>query len=155
MAKQQRLEGVIDSIPELDSLIDQLKDVQDQRMDLTKQEKELRVMVGGALHRHELTEYVYVDDDGKRREAFIEEGEPIPTDPRERFESGVLGEYGLYFGDGFLIHGTLYERLLGRNVTHGCIRLGRGDLRVVQVGPPGSHAPAWGPNPTAAGEDEE
>jgi L,D-transpeptidase YbiS len=61
--------------------------------------------------------------------AFIEEGEPIPTDVNERFEPGMLGEYGLYFGDGYLIHGTLYERLLGRNVTHGCIRLGKKDLR--------------------------
>jgi L,D-transpeptidase YbiS len=61
--------------------------------------------------------------------AFIEEGEPIPTDVNQRFEPGMLGEYGLYFGDGYLIHGTLYERLLGRNVTHGCIRLGKKDLR--------------------------
>jgi L,D-transpeptidase YbiS len=61
--------------------------------------------------------------------AFIEEGEPIPTNYNDRFEPGTLGEYGLYFGDGYLIHGTLYERLLGRNVTHGCIRLGKKDLR--------------------------
>ena len=61
--------------------------------------------------------------------AFIEEGEPIPKNVNDRFEYGTLGEYGLYFGDGFLIHGTLYERLLGRNVTHGCIRLGKKDLR--------------------------
>lgn len=63
--------------------------------------------------------------------AFIEEGEPIPKNPADRIEYGMLGEYGLYFGDGFLIHGTLYERLLGRNVTHGCIRLGKKDLREV------------------------
>ncbi len=63
--------------------------------------------------------------------AFVEEGKPIPRDPGERFEAGVLGEYGMYFGDGFLIHGTLYERLLGRSVTHGCIRLGREDLRAL------------------------
>jgi L,D-transpeptidase YbiS len=30
-----------------------------------------------------------------------------------------------------MIHGTLYERLLGRSVTHGCIRLGKEDLRKV------------------------
>jgi L,D-transpeptidase YbiS len=63
--------------------------------------------------------------------AFIEEGEPIPKKASDRIEYGVLGEYGLYFGDGFLIHGTLYERLLGRNVTHGCIRLGKKDLQQV------------------------
>lgn len=64
--------------------------------------------------------------------AFIEEGEPIPEKLSERIEYGVLGEYALYFSnDGYLIHGTLYERLLGRSVTHGCIRLGRKDLRVL------------------------
>jgi len=61
--------------------------------------------------------------------AFIEEGEPIPRNAAERFEVGTLGEYALYFGNGYMIHGTLYERLLGRSVTHGCIRLGRDDLR--------------------------
>jgi len=63
--------------------------------------------------------------------AFIEEGRPPPSDPGERIEYGVLGEYALYFGDGYMLHGTLYERLLGRSVTHGCIRLGREDLREV------------------------
>lgn len=64
--------------------------------------------------------------------AFIEEGEPIPHSISERREYGVLGEYALYFShDGYLIHGTLYERLLGRSVTHGCIRLGREDLRIL------------------------
>jgi hypothetical protein len=60
--------------------------------------------------------------------AFVEEGKPIPSDQAERFEYGVLGKYALSFGNGYMIHGTLYERLLGRSVTHGCIRLGAGDL---------------------------
>jgi L,D-transpeptidase YbiS len=30
-----------------------------------------------------------------------------------------------------MIHGTLYTRLLGRSVTHGCIRLGPDDLQAV------------------------
>jgi L,D-transpeptidase YbiS len=63
--------------------------------------------------------------------AFVEEGEPIPKDPADRLEYGSLGEYALYFGNGYLIHGTLYERLLGRPASHGCIRLGREPLRVV------------------------
>jgi L,D-transpeptidase YbiS len=63
--------------------------------------------------------------------AFIEEGQPIPRNPGDRIEYGALGEYALYFGDGYMIHGTLYERLLGRAVSHGCIRLGRDDLRAV------------------------
>lgn len=63
--------------------------------------------------------------------AFVEEGEAIPKNPAARLDYGSLGEYALYFGNGFMIHGTLYERLLGRAVSHGCIRVGRDDLRQV------------------------
>lgn len=63
--------------------------------------------------------------------AFVEEGVPVPENPAARLEYGSLGEYALYLGQGYMIHGTLYERLLGRSVTHGCIRLGRDDLRAV------------------------
>jgi L,D-transpeptidase YbiS len=63
--------------------------------------------------------------------AFVEEGKPIPKDPSERIEPGSLGEYALYFGNGYMIHGTLYERFLRRSVSHGCIRVGRDDLREV------------------------
>jgi len=63
--------------------------------------------------------------------AFIEEGRPVPRRDSDRFEDGVLGKYALYFGNGFMIHGTLYERLLGRSVSHGCIRLGREDLKAL------------------------
>lgn len=63
--------------------------------------------------------------------AFIEEGKRPPARASDRLEYGTLGEYALYLGDGYMIHGTLYERLLGRSVTHGCIRLGKEDLRAV------------------------
>ncbi|MBE3135064.1 MAG: L,D-transpeptidase [Acidobacteria bacterium] len=63
--------------------------------------------------------------------AFVEEGQPIPKNPGDRLDYGSLGEYALYFGNGYMIHGTLYERLLGRAVSHGCIRVGRDDLRKV------------------------
>ncbi|HZS10885.1 MAG TPA: L,D-transpeptidase [Nitrospirales bacterium] len=63
--------------------------------------------------------------------AFLEEGLPVPKDRAERVESGILGEYALGFGKGYFIHGTLYKRLLGKNVTHGCIRLSDEDLRSV------------------------
>ena len=63
--------------------------------------------------------------------AFVEEGKPIPRKDADRFEAGSLGEYALYFGNGFMIHGTLYERFLGRSVSHGCVRVGRDDLREV------------------------
>jgi lipoprotein-anchoring transpeptidase ErfK/SrfK len=63
--------------------------------------------------------------------AFLEEGIEIPTDPAERVEAGTLGEYALGFGKGYFIHGTLYKRLLGKNVTHVCIRLSDEDLKAV------------------------
>jgi L,D-transpeptidase YbiS len=63
--------------------------------------------------------------------AFIEEGELIPKDPAARLDDYSLGDYALYLGDGYLIHGTLYQRLLGRGVTHGCVRLGDADLEAV------------------------
>ena len=60
--------------------------------------------------------------------AFIEEGEEVPKSYKDRVEEGVLGDYALHLGDGYMIHGTLYTRLLGRNVTHGCVRVGDADL---------------------------
>lgn len=64
--------------------------------------------------------------------AFIEEGTPIPArDSEDRVEGGTLGDYALGLGQGYFIHGTLYTRLLGRNVTHGCIRVGDADLEYV------------------------
>jgi len=64
--------------------------------------------------------------------AFVEEGLPIPGegDP-SRWEYGVLGDYALSLGDGYLIHGTIYKRFLGMPVTHGCIRLNDDDLKAV------------------------
>ncbi len=64
--------------------------------------------------------------------AFIEEGLPVPAanDP-SRYERGVLGDYALALGDGYMIHGTLYKRFLGMPVTHGCIRMNDEDLETV------------------------
>ena len=64
--------------------------------------------------------------------AFVEEGLPVPSASHSsRFEYGVLGDYALSLGDGYLIHGTLYQRFLGLPVTHGCVRLNDEDLEVV------------------------
>jgi L,D-transpeptidase YbiS len=68
--------------------------------------------------------------------AFVEEGEDIPEDIGDRIENGVLGDYALGFGNGYFIHGTLYTRLLGRNVTHGCIRAGDEDLKAIYMAAP-------------------
>jgi len=64
--------------------------------------------------------------------AFIEEGIPIPSAfHNSRYEYGVLGDYALSIGDGYLIHGTIYKRQLGMPVTHGCVRLNDEDLKYV------------------------
>ncbi|WP_286756570.1 L,D-transpeptidase [Roseivirga sp. UBA838] len=64
--------------------------------------------------------------------AFVEEGLPVPSaNHPSRFEYGVLGDYSLSLGDGYLIHGTLFQRFLGLPVTHGCIRLDDENLELV------------------------
>jgi L,D-transpeptidase ErfK/SrfK len=64
--------------------------------------------------------------------AFVEEGLPVPSPTHpSRYEYGVLGDYAMSIGNGYLIHGTLYKRFLGLPVTHGCIRLNDEDLKIV------------------------
>jgi lipoprotein-anchoring transpeptidase ErfK/SrfK len=72
--------------------------------------------------------------------ALVEEGlDPAKTSWSDRVDKDTLGDYALYLGDGYMIHGTLYQRYLGLNVTHGCIRLGDADLEYVyQTTPVGS-----------------
>jgi L,D-transpeptidase YbiS len=82
---------------------------------------------GGFTIQSRLTNPVWVKPDW----AFLEEGMSVPSNPAERVEPGILGDYALGFGKGYFIHGTLYPRLLGKNVTHGCIRLSDDDLKTV------------------------
>jgi lipoprotein-anchoring transpeptidase ErfK/SrfK len=63
--------------------------------------------------------------------AFIEEGYLPPKYGRDRVDDFSLGDYGLYMRDGYIIHGTIFKTLLGKRVTHGCIRLGDEDLKYV------------------------
>ena len=63
--------------------------------------------------------------------AFIEEGESAPVRYNDRLDPGAMGEYAIGLGNGYFIHGTLYTRLLGRNVTHGCVRVGDQDLKTI------------------------
>lgn len=63
--------------------------------------------------------------------AFLEVGEPIPRRLAERLAPAELGAYAMDLGDGYLIHGTLYQRALGLSITHGCVRLGDKDLDTV------------------------
>ena len=56
--------------------------------------------------------------------AFVEEGKPIPPrDSPKRKVAGKMGRYALDLGDGILIHGTDDPSSIGKNASHGCIRL--------------------------------
>ncbi|OQW35660.1 MAG: hypothetical protein A4E19_21450 [Nitrospira sp. SG-bin1] len=82
---------------------------------------------GEFLVKSKLTNPTWIKPDW----AFVEEGLAVPQNTADRAEPGVLGDYALGFGKGYFIHGTLYTRLLGKNVTHGCIRLNDNDLKGV------------------------
>lgn len=61
--------------------------------------------------------------------SFVEDGEPVPPpDDPSRIVDGELGAFFLNLGDGYLIHGTKSEELLGRPASHGCVRVGAADL---------------------------
>ncbi len=78
--------------------------------------------------RNKVTDPVWTKPDW----AFIEEGLPVPPSGHSsRREANVLGDYALHLGDGYMIHGTLYQRLIGSPVTHGCVRLLDDDLEAV------------------------
>lgn len=56
--------------------------------------------------------------------AFIEAGQPVPPpNSPKRQVKGHLGKYALDLGDGIMIHGTDDIDSLGRNASHGCVRL--------------------------------
>ena len=82
---------------------------------------------GEFLIRNKYPEPVWIKPDW----AFLEMGEPIPTKLAERLAPAELGAYAMDLGDGYLIHGTLYQRALGLSITHGCVRLGDQDLEKV------------------------
>ncbi|MFC1475672.1 L,D-transpeptidase [Candidatus Zixiibacteriota bacterium] len=72
--------------------------------------------------------------------AYLEKDLPIPENPTDRLTTDELGGYSLNLGGGLYLHGTIYTRLLGMNVTHGCIRVGDDDLAkiydAVEIGTP-------------------
>lgn len=69
--------------------------------------------------------------------AYVEAGEPVPPpeDP-SRMVSGELGAFVMNLGDGYLIHGTKREELLGRPASHGCVRVGAADLEKLYASVP-------------------
>jgi hypothetical protein len=86
---------------------------------------------------------------------FIENKRPIPPQGSpERKQEGGLGAAAVYLGNELAIHGTDKPELLGRRVSHGCIRLSNENaLRLfhnVQIGTPVvivGNAPVLGEQP--------
>jgi hypothetical protein len=72
---------------------------------------------------------------------FVENRRPVPArDAAERRVPGGLGAAAVHLGNEIAIHGTDRPELLGRQVSHGCIRLSNRDVirlfHNVQVGTP-------------------
>lgn len=63
-----------------------------------------------------------------------------PYGTNQRKYDGVLGAFRLYLGDGYGIHGTNVPSSIGRDVSHGCVRLRNEDItqlyHTVTVGTP-------------------
>ena len=53
-----------------------------------------------------------------------------------RYPVGELGAFVMNLGDGYLIHGTKREELLGRPASHGCVRVGAADLEKLYASVP-------------------
>jgi lipoprotein-anchoring transpeptidase ErfK/SrfK len=51
-----------------------------------------------------------------------------PVGTRQRMFPDVLGTHRLNLGDGYALHGTQAVAQLGRNVSHGCVRLHNDDI---------------------------
>jgi hypothetical protein len=72
---------------------------------------------------------------------FVKENRPIPAlDSPQRRMPGGLGAAAVYLGNEIAIHGTDRPELLGRRVSHGCIRLSNENAQRlfhnVQIGTP-------------------
>jgi len=51
-----------------------------------------------------------------------------PMGTKNRRVDGALGKFRLDLGDGYMLHGTPYDKSIGLAVTHGCIRLRDADI---------------------------
>lgn len=92
---------------------------------------------------------VRVDPDGAVQEVTASDEREIVADGRivippygttQRKYQGVLGDFRLYLGDGYGIHGTNNPASVGQAVSHGCVRLRNEDIawlyHAVTVGTP-------------------
>lgn len=78
--------------------------------------------------------------DGKVSTLTAAEGKEIVADGKivippygtnQRKYLGVLGDFRLYLGDGYGLHGTNEPNSIGRAVSHGCVRMRNEDIRAL------------------------
>lgn len=78
--------------------------------------------------------------DGTTRTLTAAEGKEIVADGKivippygtnQRKYVGVLGDFRLYLGDGYGLHGTNEPNSIGRAVSHGCVRMRNEDIRAL------------------------
>jgi hypothetical protein len=63
---------------------------------------------------------------------YIEKGLGIPPgNSPKRYFPGDMGTHAIYLGDGLAIHGTKNQDSVGRPVSHGCMRMDKGDIAEV------------------------
>jgi lipoprotein-anchoring transpeptidase ErfK/SrfK len=79
-------------------------------------------------------------DAGEDRELVVDGNLVIPPfGTNQRKYQGVLGTRRLNLGEGYAIHGTNRPQLIGRSVSHGCIRLRNEDIeRLYDMVEPGT-----------------
>ena len=91
----------------------------------------------GSTLQVEGSEVVRRTPDGGRQLQTAADGREIVADgaivippfgTTQRKYLGVLGDFRLYLGDGYGIHGTTVPSSIGHAVTHGCIRLRNQDI---------------------------
>jgi lipoprotein-anchoring transpeptidase ErfK/SrfK len=54
-----------------------------------------------------------------------------PTGTKLRTVAGELGHFRLKLGDGYMIHGTPFQKSIGTSATHGCVRMTDEDIEWV------------------------
>lgn len=63
--------------------------------------------------------------------AYRELGKEPPIMSERQGIPKVLGDYALYLQNGYMIHGTIQDADLGKYLTHGCVRMGKQDLKAI------------------------
>ena len=90
MTRQEKLEGIAPSIPELDNLIEELNDVRSSRISFGKKEGELAASLLSRMHENNLTRYGD-EEEGTFAEIIPGEEKVKVRKPKKQDENGEAG----------------------------------------------------------------